>query len=50
LDDGFGFPVNGEDDGTPGFLEVLHEPSRIAPESRHGLNIFGDVEHNRPSS
>jgi hypothetical protein len=26
LNDGFGFPVNGEDYGSPGFLDVEHNP------------------------
>src|SRR6266436_5813980 len=28
------------------FLEVLHELPRIAPECRHRLNVFFDIEHN----
>jgi hypothetical protein len=44
LDDGFGFPVDGEDNGPLGFLKVLHEPRRIATEGRHGLDVFGNVE------
>src|SRR6266567_4399605 len=45
LDDRFRFAVNGENQRLLGFLEVLHELSRIAPECGHGLNIFLNVEH-----
>src|SRR5580698_8959909 len=45
LDDRFGFPVDSEDYRPPGFFKALHELSRITPESRHGLDVFGNVEH-----
>jgi hypothetical protein len=47
LNNGFGFAVNRENQRAFRFLEVLHELSRVAAESGHGLNVFFDVEHER---
>ena len=45
LHDRFRFAVDGENQGSLGFLETLHEFSWIAPECGDGLNVFLDVEH-----
>jgi len=45
LHDRFRFAIDGENQGSLGFLEMFHELTRIAPECGHGLNVFLDVEH-----
>src|SRR6266849_2876276 len=45
LQDRFRFAIDGENQRPLGFLETLHEFSRIAPECGHRLNVFLDVEH-----
>ena len=51
LHNGLGFAVNRKNQWALRFLQVLHELSRIATESGHGLNVFFDVEHlGAPSS
>jgi len=44
LDDGFGFAVDGEDDGTLSGFELLHELDGVVAEGGEGLDVFGDVE------
>src|SRR3984893_4688905 len=44
LDDGFGFTVDGEDDGTLGLFETLHHFDRGVAEGGEGLDVFGDVD------
>jgi hypothetical protein len=41
----FRFAVNGKNQRPLGFLEALHEFSRIAAECGHRLNVFLNVEH-----
>ncbi len=45
LNDRFRFAIDGENQGSLGFLETFHEFSRIPPECGHGLNVFLNVEH-----
>lgn len=49
LDDGFGFAVDGEDDGALGGFELLHELDGVIAEGGEGLDVFGDVDHGWPS-
>src|SRR5229473_1220834 len=41
----FRLAVNGKNQRPLGFLEALHEFSRIAAECGHRLNVFLNVEH-----
>ena len=43
--DRFCFSIDRKNQWFLRFLEVLHELPRIAPERRHGLNVFFDVKH-----
>ncbi len=45
LHDRFRFAIDGENQGSLGFLKTFHEFTRIAPECGYGLNIFLDVKH-----
>jgi hypothetical protein len=45
LYDDFRLPVYSQNDRPPAFLKTFQELSRIAPKCCHGLNVFGDVEH-----
>src|ERR1700722_15475765 len=44
LDDGFGFAVDGEDDGAAGFFEAPHHFDGVVAEGGEGLDVFGDVD------
>ena len=44
LDDGFGFAVDGEDDGALGSFEALHHFDGVVAEGGEGLDVFGDVD------
>jgi hypothetical protein len=44
-DSGFGFAVDGEDDGAAGLLELLHHFDGVVAEGGEGLDVLGDVEH-----
>jgi hypothetical protein len=50
LHNGFRSAIDGENQGSLGFLEMLHELDGIAPECRHRLNVFLDVEHTHLTS
>src|SRR5258708_16269512 len=45
LHDRFRFAIDGENQRPLGFLEALHEFSRIAAGCGHRLNVFLNVEH-----
>jgi len=45
LHDRFRFAIDGENQGSLGFLKTLHEFARITPECGHRLNVFLNVEH-----
>jgi hypothetical protein len=44
-DDGFGFAVDGEDDGAAGLFELLHHFDGVVAEGGEGLDVLGDVEN-----
>jgi hypothetical protein len=44
LEDGFGFTVDGEDDGAARLLETLHELDGVVAEGGEGLDVFGNVD------
>src|SRR6266478_9433455 len=46
LDDRFRLSIDRKNQRFLRFLEVLHELPWIAPECRHRLNVFFDIEHN----
>ena len=48
LDDGFGFAVDGEDDGAAGLFEALHHFDGVVAEGGEGLDVFGDVNGHPP--
>jgi len=45
LYDGFGFAVDGEDDGAACFFELLHHLDGVVAEGGEGLDVLGDVDH-----
>src|SRR5882762_9716635 len=45
LHDRFRFSIDRKNQRFLRLLEMLHELRRIAPECRHRLNVFFDVEH-----
>jgi len=45
LEDGFGFAVDGEDDGALGGFELLEEFGGVVAEGGEGLGVLGGVDH-----